>query len=321
MDYVIQKNYIAVIGGLNLDIKGVADSGGTEADSHQGRVRISPGGVARNIAQNLSQLGHRVMLFGFTGNDEPGSWITKATADAGVDVSNVVSADGVRTSAYVSVAGRTRELIYAVNDTQETAGLITEGFIRKNCDKLKNARMIVTDANLNEDALNAIITIANSNSVPVFADAVSAVKADRLSNLKGMTDLLSVNRAEFSRLFGDDMFTGEEIVSGAKKIAHKFGVIIRKKDKDGIDLIITESGKSESFTAPDAEVAEPNGAGDAFNAGFIHSYLTGTHEEQDLRHAVRCGMCASLFALATDDSVSSLLTSASLNESIRKHFQ
>lgn len=316
-----QENHIAVIGGINIDIKGVADSASTEADSHQGQVHFAPGGVARNIAQNLSQLGHNVLLFGFTGDDEPGRWITEATAGAGVDVSNVVADGSVRTSAYISVTGKSRELLYAVNDTQATAGLVTGEYILQNAGKLKNARMIVADANLNEDALNEIIRIANSNSVPLFLDAVSAGKAGRLTDLKGKIDFLSVNRAEFRSIFGEEMILRDGKVTGAEKLVDKFSVIIRKRDKDGVDLITTGSGEAESFTALNAEVAEPNGAGDAFNAGFIHSYLSRNSGEENLRDAVRCGMCASLFALASRDSVSALLSPALLEEAIRKHFK
>lgn len=321
MNSAKRENHIAVIGGINIDIKGIADSASAEADSHQGQVFIAPGGVARNIAQNLSQLGHKVLLFGFTGDDEPGRWITATTANAGVDVSNVVAERKVRTSAYLSVTGKTRELMYAVNDTQATAGLVTAEYIRQNSDKLRKARMIVADANLNEDALNEIITISNANSVPVFLDAVSAAKAVRLIDLQGRTDFLSVNRAEFRSMFEDEMILSGGRVSGAEKVAEKFSVIIRKKDRDGVDLIMTGSGEAESFTALNAEVTEPNGAGDAFNAGFIHSYLSRSPAEKNLRDAVRCGMCASLFALASRDSVSALLSQSSLEEAIRKHFK
>ena len=56
--YLLQKNpYIVVVGGANMDISGRPDAPLVAQDSNPGKVRLSPGGVARNIAHNLALLG------------------------------------------------------------------------------------------------------------------------------------------------------------------------------------------------------------------------------------------------------------------------
>ena len=49
--------YIAVVGGVNIDIGGRSDAPLVAGDSNPGRIRSSLGGVGRNIAHNLALLG------------------------------------------------------------------------------------------------------------------------------------------------------------------------------------------------------------------------------------------------------------------------
>ena len=56
--YVLRTgSYAVVVGGVNVDIGGIAFSPLVAADSNPGTVKISLGGVGRNIAHNLSLLG------------------------------------------------------------------------------------------------------------------------------------------------------------------------------------------------------------------------------------------------------------------------
>ena len=53
---------IIVIGGANMDISAQAGSPLTAGDSIPGSIRYSPGGVGRNMAENLARLGVPVEL-------------------------------------------------------------------------------------------------------------------------------------------------------------------------------------------------------------------------------------------------------------------
>ena len=53
---------VCVIGGANVDITATSGAAFRIGDSNPGIVRVSWGGVARNIAHNLSLLGDRVEL-------------------------------------------------------------------------------------------------------------------------------------------------------------------------------------------------------------------------------------------------------------------
>ena len=47
------KPYIAVVGGMNMDITGSVTSSLIPGDSNPGKVTMTPGGVGRNIAEDV----------------------------------------------------------------------------------------------------------------------------------------------------------------------------------------------------------------------------------------------------------------------------
>ena len=66
---ILQWMYAAVVGGVNMDIGGQSDGPLVPGDSNPGRVRISLGGVGRNIAHNMALLGLDVRFLTAFGDD------------------------------------------------------------------------------------------------------------------------------------------------------------------------------------------------------------------------------------------------------------
>lgn len=304
------KGTVSIIGGINIDIKGIADSESIESDSHPGRIHFSPGGVARNIAENLSLLGLNVKLFGCVGDDEFGRYILMRTDSAGVNCVGVIKTSAVSTSVYLSVSNMSKDFHYAVNDTQRTSDLVNADYIRNNSKALNESSMIVLDTNLNADALNEAVSIANENGIPVFVDVVSAEKSARTKEIDGHIDFLSVNRAEFRRLFGDENDVPDISKLMVREDCRKYSVIILKKDKDGAEVLDFATGRLHRFKPIRTDAVEANGAGDAFNAGFIFSIQSN----ESIDTAGKFGICASHFALQSLNSVSETITKNSLME-------
>ena len=66
-------NIITVIGGVNMDVSAAMSSPFVKGDSIPGKVTMSCGGVAHNIAHNLCLLGHRVRFVTVFGDDPYGA--------------------------------------------------------------------------------------------------------------------------------------------------------------------------------------------------------------------------------------------------------
>jgi pseudouridine kinase len=70
MKYTDQKSgYVIILGGVNVDIQGFPNERLIPEDSNIGRVKISMGGVGRNIGENLIRLGVNTKLISVVGDD------------------------------------------------------------------------------------------------------------------------------------------------------------------------------------------------------------------------------------------------------------
>ncbi len=57
-----EKDYVVIIGSANIDVAGYSHESLNYADSNPGKIKFTPGGVGRNIAQNLALLGNKARL-------------------------------------------------------------------------------------------------------------------------------------------------------------------------------------------------------------------------------------------------------------------
>jgi pseudouridine kinase len=73
-----QEDYVCVLGGSNMDIVGFPHKNLVLHDSNPGKVKISLGGVGRNIAENLVHLGVSTKLISAIGDDLYGKKILKS---------------------------------------------------------------------------------------------------------------------------------------------------------------------------------------------------------------------------------------------------
>jgi pseudouridine kinase len=77
---------VCVIGGANVDIHGAAYQPLRLRDSNPGSVHVSPGGVARNVAENLSRLGVDCRLVTAVGKDPHGEMLLAHGRETGIDM-------------------------------------------------------------------------------------------------------------------------------------------------------------------------------------------------------------------------------------------
>ncbi len=299
------KKYISVIGGINVDIKGIADSGKSSGDSYKGKVTFTPGGVARNTAENLARLGIKVCLFGTVGDDHFGNFVLSETKRAGVITNLINRSKSSETAKYLSVSSTDKKIFYAVNDMKNSSDKTDVNYIKANKEIIENSSFIVLDANLRQGTIDEIIRLSQRKKIPVFADAVSAEKAFVFRKIKKRIDYLSVNENEYKSLFGEVYKTNSRKKNRTMGNINNLDRIIVKKGSSGVSLIDTSMQKVISCKALKTSVKEPNGAGDSFNAGFIFALMKG-YSHYD---AIRLGTCVSYFTLRTVKSVSEEINS------------
>ena len=76
-----------VIGGANADITATTTKPFVAGDSNPGTIRLTAGGVARNIAHNLALLGDEVVFLTIFGGDVFGFLTADSCRKVGINVS------------------------------------------------------------------------------------------------------------------------------------------------------------------------------------------------------------------------------------------
>lgn len=81
-----ENDYVVIIGSANMDVAGYSNVSLNYADSNPGKIKYTPGGVGRNIAQNIALLNKTAWLLSVVGDDFYGHSLLKQTAQSGVHV-------------------------------------------------------------------------------------------------------------------------------------------------------------------------------------------------------------------------------------------
>ena len=167
---------IVIIGGINIDIEGYPYKDLVEQDSNPGRIKISYGGVGRNIAENAARIGEKVAMLSVIGADELGRGARSHLAGLGVDVSMVREIPGRGSAIYLSILNPNRDMHLGLCD-MEIIQELTAADIRKAGTVFESAAAVALDGNLEEEMLRDATEILSDKML--FYDPVSANKAHR----------------------------------------------------------------------------------------------------------------------------------------------
>ncbi|MEE3458222.1 MAG: PfkB family carbohydrate kinase [Candidatus Faecousia sp.] len=279
----MEQPYVVVVGGVNIDICGKAFEPLIPCDSNPGSVRMSMGGVGRNIAHNLSLLGQKVYLLTALGEDDYADDIRANCALNGIDLTYACTVPEGRTSTYVYLAGPDGDMALAVCDN-EIARFVTPGYLEDCLPVLNGAAAVVIDTNLSEDA---VVWLGRNVTAPLFADAVSVAKAKKLRPILDRLHTVKPNRMEAEALCGirarDE--AGVRAAADALLTAGTGRVFISL----GADGIYCAEGDARLLVpCPPAEPVNDTGGGDALTAGLVRAFTAGLGLRDSAALALAC---------------------------------
>jgi pseudouridine kinase len=291
-------SHLLIIGAASLDTKGRADHAIQVGTSTPGAIRISVGGVGRNIAENLARLGEQVVLLSAVGDDGSGRRILQQAAECGIDVSHVLVDGDHRTAAYLAVLDDTGNMVMSIDDMSINRDLITPDFIYRRRALFRDARMIVLDANLSPATLDTIFRLARTYSVPVCADPTTATLAPQLCPYLPDLVLVTPNGAEAEALCGIQVTDRGSGLEAAQKLVG-MGVQIAIVTLGATGLVYATSQESGHVPAIECEVVDFTGAGDALTAAVVFGLLN----DFPIDEAVRLGTSAAALTLQSRETV------------------
>jgi pseudouridine kinase len=287
-----------IIGAASIDTKGRASQPLQSGTSTPGAIRISVGGVGRNIAENLARLGERVVLLSAVGDDGSGRRILQQAAECGIDVSHMLVNAEHRTAAYLAVLDETGNLVTSIDDMGISSETLTPSFIYRHRALFRDARMVVLDANLSTATLDTIFRLTHRYQVPVCADPTTATLAPRLCPHLADLVLVTPNGAEAEALCGVRVADRASGLDAAQKLV-ALGVEIAIVTLGATGLVYATSQESGHVPALECDIVDFTGAGDALTAAVVFGLLNDLPIDQ----AVRLGTSAAALTLQSRETV------------------
>ncbi len=284
-----------VVGGANMDLCGKASAPLRSADSNPGTIHASPGGVARNIADNLARLGSKVELISCVGNDEWGAQLLSASQAAGVGVDHVLRSHTGVTATYLSIHDADGEMQLALNDMRILEQLDASVLARHKA-LLSHGDVLLVDANLHDDALAYLFNCIDHRQV--YVDPVSANKAARIKPYLSQITLLKPNLIEAELLSGIG-YQSERDLPAICQALHDFGVQQLVISLGAGGIYASRQAKNHDappqtlrLTPTPSHVVNVTGAGDALMAGLIHGKLQNWPWQARIEFAFACAHLA-----------------------------
>lgn len=237
----------------------------------------------------MQRLGLRCALASVIGDDDYGQFCLRVLAHEGVDIRLVRVDPAEKTGVTMSLSYRTdRLLLTRLGSMEAVNGSMIEAldlstFRHVHCGSIFLLGQLRAD-------LPALLESARSAGCSVSVDPGwdPAEVWDRaaLQAILPFVDVLLPNRREALAM------AGAASVADALADFHSMGAArVAMKDGAAGGVLRTEKGltRQAGFAV---ELVDTTGAGDAFNAGFVHGLLQGWADTDCLRLAVACGSIA-----------------------------
>ena len=311
--YIINNgNYIVGIGAANVDVHGKSKKAINLHDSNPGHMNTSAGGVTRNVSENFARLGGNVKLITAVGNDVYADKIKNECISAGIDISHILKVEDHASSTYISVLDENGDMFVALSDMSVLQEM-TVDFIHSKSSIIKGSRLITCDPALHPDVMEEILNLY-SDTIPVFVDPVSCACAETIVDFIGKFHTAKPNILEAEILSGMKIKSKKDLYKAAEKILDKgLKRIFISLGADGCLYMDREGKHIERKLAPVEHMVNASGAGDAFMAAVIYSYINAFTLDKTIDY----GLAAGIVAISHEKTINPNM-SVSLIENILK---
>jgi ribokinase len=244
----------------------------------------SCGGSAANTIVGLARLGMKTGFIGKVATDREGSLLHNNLQNENINTRGVLVTDNGRSgtvSGFVDVSGqRALYVDPGVNDCVGTDEI--------NLDYINSSSVFhITSfvGKYDDKSIKTQETVLNeiSSSVCVSFDP-GRLYSERglkfLDNFLMRTDILLINQSELQLLTGKTVnsrltLEKHESMENTSRIQLEYGIDIVVVKMGNKGSCVSRNGESQFIKAFDVSCVDTTGAGDAFNAGFLHGYING----------------------------------------------
>ncbi|MCF0148854.1 MAG: bifunctional hydroxymethylpyrimidine kinase/phosphomethylpyrimidine kinase [Clostridium sp.] len=301
--------YILVLGASIVDIIGFSRKKYYKRDSIPGQIKISLGGVCRNIAENLARVNVNTEFISILGGDDQGKNILNNSIKIGYNMSNSLILEDEYTPTYMAVLNEDGEMESAIVD-MECLNKMDSSFIDSKASIIENAEYVILDAD-NPELLEYILTKFQGKTKFIL-DPVSATKAKKVEHLIKYFHTIKPNRLETELLCGYKIESDDDLVRAANYF-RSLGVenVFISLDADGIYYKNSkEEGKIKTTAV---EVKNVTGAGDSFVAGVGYGYMNNLSIKDTVKYAI----AMSIVTITHEETINPSMSEEFMNKFIK----
>lgn len=281
---------VTIAGELNLDLilYGLPPELSPEHELLADDMALTLGSSSAIVAHNLASLGSKVGFQSLIGEDPLGRIALERLARSGADTSRVRAMKSVGTGLSVILQrdGWRNILTYS--------GAISKLSLSDlDLDHLSNARHFHLSSYYLQSSLRRdvpeLFRRLKSAGLTISLDTNDDPEGrfgDDVYEVLGLVDIFLPNQREACRIAGTD-----NLEAAAKKLSAIVPLLVIKTGAQG--AIAVGNNERIDSAALKVEVVDPVGAGDSFDAGFLHAYLKGQSLNDCLSAANAAGaLCA-----------------------------
>lgn len=284
------EKYVVGIGATNVDIYCKSKIEIKDHYDHPSNISYTPGGVTRNILENIHKLGLNTKLLTCVGDDIYGSYLLEKIKESGIDNTNVDVIKGGRTGLFVQVQDKNNDMHIAMCDMNIFSHIDVK-FIKKKEKIFKGASGIVLDPSLDKEVLDYIFD--NFADIPIFVDPISDMYAKKIRPYLSKIYCIKPNQSELGVLANMKIDNHIDLLMAYEKVLKK-GVkkVYVSLGKDGCMYNDDDNHiYTRCFRAVE-KMVNASGAGDSFFAAIIYSYVTGLSLDDTIDYALGAGIAA-----------------------------
>lgn len=292
---------MVVIGVVFLDIKGFPFFKYDAVGTNLGNVLMTHGGVARNVAENMANLGAEVEFVTMLDDDSLGREARLRLRGAGVKLTHAVSTPDKGMGMWLAVFNEKGDLAGSVSHMPD-ASPIERLFDEKGEEIIRSCRGVALEIDLSEKVSERVFELAERFDKPVYAIVANMSVILRRPDFMARTACVILNEIEAGRLFGREIraLSPEETLEAVSEAAPAMGIrsIVVTMGARGAVYLDAENGLRGVCPAVPCRVVDTTGAGDAFFSAVVESLARGMR----LDDAVTCGARLASMTVSTSES-------------------
>ena len=277
----------AIIGTVFVDIKGYPDELYRPTGRNVGTVKMIPGGVCRNVAENFGSLGMPAQFVSSVDRSAVGQDVRRQLSESGIDVSRITTGENAM-GLWLAVFDENGDLAGSISHQPDFSAL--EALINEQGEAIiSSCTNVILEVDMNETIAERVLDLAERFHKPVYVIVGNMSIILKRPEFLRRVDCFICNEIEAGRLFRRDLdaFDAAAMMRFLPQAVDAAGIpsIIVTMGVKGAVYYDSRSREIGAVPSLPCRLIDSTGAGDAFLSGAVMAFTRG----MPLRAAVRVG--------------------------------